>query len=239
MLQAVLFDLDGTLLQVKTEDFMKVYLKEITAVAAAVVEPERFVQSLLASTNAMMQPSDQRQTNAEVFWADFCLRMGENTEDLKPLLEDFYVNQYNNLSRVTKPGDKARQAVQKSLELGLRIVLATNPVFPDSANRERMDWAGVGDLPWELVTSYEHMHNCKPNPKYYLEIASRLQLEPENCLMVGNDVQKDIVPAVDAGMSTFLVTDYLVGSVTDNIRANGAGNLSDFIIWLNETQNNN
>ncbi|KJS73382.1 MAG: hypothetical protein JL56_11440 [Desulfotomaculum sp. BICA1-6] len=232
MLQAVLFDLDGTLLQVNTDEFMSAYIKAITTAAAPVVEPGRFVQSLLASTSVMMQNRAQAQTNAEAFWADFNLRLGKTTAELKPLLDNFYTHQFNNLSRVTRPGDKARQAVQKTLDLGLRIVLATNPLFPESAIRDRMNWAGIGDLPWELVTSYEYMHSSKPHPEYYLEIAAQIALKPEHCLMVGNDMQKDIEPASAVGMRTFLVTDYLINHATGATRSDGFGNLSDLILWL-------
>jgi len=232
VLKAVLFDLDGTLLQINAGEFMKEYLKEIAAAAAPVVEPGRFVRELLASTNAMMQNREQGQTNSAVFWADFHGRLGERVEDLKPLLEDFYAHRFNNLSRVAMPGGKAGQTVQKTRELGLRIVLATDPLFPESAIRDRMNWAGVGDLPWELVTSYEFMHFCKPHPEYYLEIASRTKLKPEHCLMVGNDVEKDIVPAAAAGMRTYLVTDFLINNKPVDSPAEGAGSLSGFVEWL-------
>jgi len=234
VLQAALFDLDGTLLQVDTDEFMSAYIRAIAAAAAPVVEPDRFVQSLLASTSVMMRNRTQGQTNAEAFWADFNLRLGKTTTKLKPLLDDFYANQFNNLASVTRPGHKAREAVQKTLDLGLRIVLATNPLFPESAIRDRMDWAGIADLPWELVTSYEYMHSSKPHPEYYLEIASQIELKPEHCLMVGNDMQKDIEPASATGMRTFLVTDYLINHASGENRSDGFGNLSDFILWLDK-----
>lgn len=236
MLQAVLFDLDGTLIGVNSEEFVWEYLKEISAATAAVVEPEHFVRTLLASTKVMQQKRKERQLNADVFWADFCARLGKNIEDLKPLMDEYYANQFKNLARITRPDEKAQYAVQKVLDLGLRIVLATNPVFPESAIRDRMDWAGVGDMPWEFITSYENMHYSKPHSEYYLEIASRLKLEPANCLMVGNEMQNDIIPAAAAGMRTFLIGDYAVD--TCDIQADGCGDLPALITWLNDYINN-
>ena len=75
MLQAVLFDLDGTLLQIDAEEFVSEYLKELSAAAASVVEPEYFVRALLASTNVMRRRRKQKQTNAEAFWLDFRRRI--------------------------------------------------------------------------------------------------------------------------------------------------------------------
>jgi FMN phosphatase YigB (HAD superfamily) len=181
----------------------------------------------------MLQNTDPELTNEQVFWSDFYTRLGDNSmQDLQPILEDFYAHRFNNLSRVARPGDHARPVVQKVLELDLGIVLATNPVFPVSAIRDRMNWAGVGDLPWNLVTSYENMHFCKPHREYYLEIAARLQLKPEQCLMVGNDVEKDILPAAAAGMRTYLVNDYLINKARVKHRADGSGSLSGLTGWL-------
>lgn len=231
MLQAVLFDLDGTLLQMDAEEFVSEYLKEISAAASSVMEPEHFVRALLASTHVMMQNRKQKKTNAEVFWLDFSRRVGESIHDLKPLLDDFYANRFKSLSRIAKPNDNSYQAVQKALDLGLRIVLATNPMFPESAIRDRMDWAGVGEFPWDLVTSYENMHYSKPHPEYYLEIALQLGVNPKDCLMVGNEMENDIRPAAAVQMSTFLIGDCFNNN-PGHIRTNGSGDLSGFINWL-------
>lgn len=77
-----------------------------------------------------------------------------------------------------------------------------------------------------LITTYENMHNCKPSPRYYLEIAEKIGREPEECVMVGNDAEADIVPAAAAGMSTF----YLVcdGEDSSAAVADYRGTLEDF-----------
>ena len=42
----------------------------------------------------------------------------------------------------------------------------------------------------------------KPDPAFYREILRTLQLKPEDCIAVGNDYEKDIVPAKSVGMHT-------------------------------------
>jgi FMN phosphatase YigB (HAD superfamily) len=233
VLQAILFDLDGTLLQLDTMEFVNEYLREISTAAAPVVEPEHFTKALLASTNVMIQKREVRQTNAEVFWQDFRRRIGEEkAASLEPLLNDFYAHRFNCIARVTRPHDQAGAVVQKALDLGLRIVLATNPVFPESAIRDRMNWAGVGDFPWDLVTTYENMYSSKPHPSYYLEVASRIGVNPNNCLMVGNEMENDIIPAVSASMRTYFVTDDVSENSAGGFGADGCGDLSDLIYWL-------
>jgi len=53
------------------------------------------------------------------------------------------------------------------------------------------------------------MHATKPNPHYYQEIMEIIKVVPEHCLMVGNDVEEDLV-AKTLGMQTFLVEDHML-----------------------------
>ncbi len=231
LLQAVLFDLDGTLLRVDTAEFMTEYLREVGRAVSPVVDPGRFIDALLASTEAMRANRDPSVTNAQAFWADFRPRLKDCIDALEPVILDFYTNKFNRLSRVAQPCPGAREAVEAALDRGLRVVLATNPVFPLSAIRDRMAWAGVEDLPWEFVTSYEEMHFCKPHPEYYLEVADRLGVPAEKCLMVGNDPGEDLA-ASGVGMRTYLVTDHLKDSGQVEFNPDLVGSLADLTDWL-------
>lgn len=236
VLKAVLFDLDGTLLRINTGHFMNEYLKEVGAAVAPHVDPGPFIVGLMASTSVMMANKDTSATNSEVFWEDFTRRMGDSIEIVKPVIEDFYANRFGSLSRVVQPGDWSRKAVLAALGRGLRIGVATQPVFPLSAVRQRMSWAGVDDLPWDFVASYEELHFCKPNPDYFREIAERLGLSPEECLMVGNDVEEDLA-AASTGMRTGLVTDFLVNAQNKEYSTDWSGTLAELPGWLAEYRN--
>lgn len=231
MLKAVLFDLDGTLLPVDTETFMGEYLKAIGAAVAPVTDPQRFIRALLTGTEAMLTDRNPQLTNFDVFWTDFRPRLKDCIEDLEPVMDRFYAETFPTLRRVVSHNGRARKAVMEALNRGFRIALATNPVFPARAIRERMAWAGVDDLPWNLVTAYEDMHFCKPHPEYYLEIAERLKVRPEECLMVGNDTGEDIC-AAGVGMRACLVTDYLIDSGGNDFRPEWTGPLEELPGWL-------
>ncbi|MCI0440220.1 MAG: HAD family hydrolase [Chloroflexi bacterium] len=45
----------------------------------------------------------------------------------------------------------------------------------------------------------------KPDPRYYAQIASACGVEPEECVMVGDRIDKDIIPARMLGMKTVLI----------------------------------
>lgn len=45
----------------------------------------------------------------------------------------------------------------------------------------------------------------KPNESFFFGALKELQMSPKDVIMVGNDVQKDIIPANKLGMTTFLI----------------------------------
>ncbi|MFZ5596148.1 MAG: HAD family hydrolase [Bacillota bacterium] len=231
MIKAVLFDLDGTLLPVDTGKFAAEYLKEVVKAVSPLVEPARFKEALLASTGVVLKSCNPSMTNEEVFWQDFRARLGDIADELAPVLDKFYNQRFSVLARLTNPSQHARAAVQAALDRGLRVAVATQPVFPRVAVLERLSWAGVRDLPWELVTCYEEMHCCKPNPYFFAEIAGQLNLQPEQCLMVGNDVEEDLT-AEETGMRTCLVTDYLINKNEVEVSTEWSGTLSELAGWL-------
>lgn len=238
-LQAVLFDLDDTLLfsnvgEEMEEGFVKHYIGLLTEYARPLVDGQRLVSALLTASKAMVAKTDPQMTNEQAFWHVFAPLIGRPVDELRSFFAHFYEQEFPKLRIHTRPHPDARRAVQVCLDAGYRVVLATNPLFPRRAIEHRIEWAGVGDLPFELITAYENMHTSKPAPAYYAEVAALLDLDPAACLMVGNDVQRDIEPAQRAGMRTFLVDQWLNGDDTA-VRPDGRGKLSDFITWITQT----
>jgi FMN phosphatase YigB (HAD superfamily) len=206
MIKAILFDLDDTLLTTNLDTFLPGYFGALSNKVSAVVPPKTLIQALMAATRLMAAPHDPALTNQQVFEADFFPRLGVAESTLRPLFDSFYREDFPRLRSLTSPRPEARAVVQAAFRNVSFVVIATQPVFPLIAIRQRMDWAGIGDLPFQMVTGYENTHACKPMPAYYLEIASFLGVPPAACLMVGNDPTQDIAPAHDAGMATFWIT---------------------------------
>ena len=84
-----------------------------------------------------------------------------------------------------------------------------------------------------LYTTYENSGFCKPNPKYYSEILEKLNLDPEDCLMVGNDVIEDMV-AQKLGMKVFLLTDCIINKENKDISQYPNGGFDELIKYLEE-----
>lgn len=215
-IKAVLFDLDGTLLPMDQDVFVKAYFKGLAAKLAPMgYNPEQLIGAVWNGTMQMIKNNGQ-VANEEVFWDSFVQVFGEKALSDKPQFDTFYKNEFEGIKSVCGFQQKAVDTVRKLKNAGLRIVLATSPIFPEIAVDARVRWAGLSLDDFELYTTYENINYCKPNPNYYAEIANRLGVKPEECLMVGNDVGDDMI-AASIGMQVFLLTDCLINKNNEDI----------------------
>jgi FMN phosphatase YigB (HAD superfamily) len=205
----LLFDLDGTLLPVGPEFFTDDYPSAAAPYFAHIVDPDKFKKALFESTFDMVRNIDPEIANGDAFGMSFEAKVGSKWSELWPIFQRFYQEEFPKLGRCVPRSPTARDVVSACVGQGWEIVLATNPVFPEVAIRERMRWCGIEDLEWLFVTTLEDMHFCKPHVQYYQEIVDYLGLDPERCVMIGNDVQEDMV-AGKLGMKTLLVEDYCI-----------------------------
>jgi HAD superfamily hydrolase (TIGR01549 family) len=227
--QAVLFDLDGTLLDSNIEVILPHYLRLLSARMSHILPSQEFIGRLMAATEAMLA-NDGRATNQEVFAAAFYPLAGHSRAELEPLFERFYAEDYPALAHYTRRKPEARPAVQRVLELGYTVAIATHPVFPAAAVQHRLAWAGVADLPYRWVTSYENSHAAKPNPRYFLEICDRLGQPPAACLMVGDEAMD--MAASRAGLATFLIPSAATRLDSSTPEPTYRGTLADLVVLL-------
>lgn len=202
--EALLIDLDGTLIELEQDRFVNAYFKALANYFADRYPPEQFAGHLLTSTKATLFDREQERTNEAVFFTDFCSRLGVDRTAIDPLIDGFYRHEFPRLRSWSAPRSDARIVLEAAQRQGLKLVLATQPIFPRSAAIERLSWGELSEDYFDLITTIENMHSCKPHPEYYLEISSRIAIPPERCLMAGNDPVEDI-SAAKTGMGTFLV----------------------------------
>ena len=230
-IKAVLFDLDGTLLPMDQDLFVKYYFGSLAKKLAPLgYEPEQLVAAIWQGTRAMVK-NDGSRTNEEVFWETFCGLMGKDCRKDEPLFADYYENEFQQVEEVCGKNAAAAETIALCKELGAELVLATNPIFPAIATESRIRWAGLKEEDFRFVTTYENSCYCKPNPAYYREILEKLHLQAEDCLMVGNDAVEDLAVA-ELGIPVFLLTDCLInknGTALEGIPHGGFPELQE---WL-------
>ena len=209
MITAVFFDLDGTLLPMDQELFLKAYMGGLCKkLAPHGYEPELLVKSIWKGTGAMVA-NDGSARNDDVFWQAFAAIYGQDVRADEAVFEDFYRNEFQDVQKVCGFASQASETIALLKQMGCRLVLATNPLFPAIATYSRTRWAGLVPEDFEYITTYENSYHCKPNPDYYREILDKLDLKAEQCLMVGNDAEEDMA-AKEVGMHVFLLTDCLI-----------------------------
>ena len=83
------------------------------------------------------------------------------------------------------------------------------------------------------ITTYEVSSYCKPNIEYYKEILSKIGKSPEDCMMVGNDVDDDMcVQALN--MPCYLITDCLINKKNQSIDHLIHGTMDEFYAFVLE-----
>lgn len=233
-MKAVLFDLDGTLLPMDTEGFVKMYLKSLAPYVSHFIQPEKLVEIIWKATDIMIANKEKDRTNEEVFIEAFVQLSGIEKEVIWPTFDRFYEEEFPKLHIYTNPiPELSRKVVQAAVDRGYKVAIATNPVFPGAAIRERVRWAGLADFPFEWVTVYEETHFCKPNPEYFIEITERLGVRPEECVMVGNDHQEDLVASV-AGLKTYYIDQHRIDRGQPAYTPDGEGSMQDLLRDLKE-----
>ncbi len=208
--EAVMFDLDGTLLPMDMDVFTKGYFKELAAKLSPVgIAPDALVAAVWAGTKAMVRNNGEK-TNCEVFWDEFVQRTGLDASRFIPASDEFYKKEFNKAKAYAGENPHAKEAVEAARKIAPKVVLATNPLFPRNGQLTRMSWIGLCENDFDYITAYETESACKPNPAYYMNLCKQLGVSPENCLMIGNDEREDMYAASQIGIQGYLVTDCLI-----------------------------
>ena len=235
MITTVLFDLDGTLLPMELDGFLESYFKLLIAkLSAHGYEPQKVNDALWEALMAMIG-NDGSKTNEEVFWPVFNRECGKDARADIPLFEDFYRNEFHEARASCGFDPKAVETVAAVKAKGLRVVLATSPLYPAIATEQRMQWGGFKPEDFEVYTTYENYHYCKPSLGYYKELLDKLGVKPEECLMVGNDAIEDM-SAAQLGIHVFLLPKWLVNRKNLDISAFPQGDFDDLMRYIDTLQ---
>ncbi len=230
-IKAILFDLDGTLLPMDQEVFIKAYFKGLAGKLAPLgYEPNQLIDTIWKGTSAMIQ-NDGSRPNEDWFWEVFANIYGPKGLEDKKHIDNFYSTDFQRVKDACGFAPESEQLIRSLKEKGYRVILATNPIFPAIATHSRIRWCNLSPEDFEYITTYDNCHFCKPNPKYYEEILENAKLAPGECLMVGNDVDEDMV-AQSLGMKVFLLTDCMINKSGKDISCYPHGSFEELIKYI-------
>ena len=194
-IRAVLFDLDGTLIDSAPD----------LGAAADKMRTDRGLPSLPPARYRPMAGAGARGMLAEAFG------MGPDHPDFAVMREEFFVNYESRMTEQTTIFDGVPELVRQILGRNMAWGVVTNKAarFTDPLTQAISLFATAS-----AVVSGDTTPHAKPHPAPLLEAAARLRVAPEHCIYVGDD-ERDIVAGLAAGMGTVAATYGYLGVKTD------------------------
>jgi FMN phosphatase YigB (HAD superfamily) len=204
----LLLDLDDTLLDTNIDAFLPVYFQKLAEYMSRFVSPDRFIRELARGTQIMYSSSRMDRTLEQVFNENFYPALDVPRADLAAAIDQFYDEVFPKLEYVTKPRPEAITLVEWAFSQGWNVAVATDPLFPRKAILHRLRWAKLApeNHPFSLIPDFQTFHFAKVAVAYYPEFLARMGWMDDPLLMVGDSLERDILPAKEAGIPVFMLT---------------------------------
>ncbi|MCY3410951.1 MAG: HAD family hydrolase [Candidatus Heimdallarchaeota archaeon] len=202
-IKAVFFDLDGTLLDMSEDDFTKQYTELIYQYFINILDKDTFFKGFWRGIEDMMKHDDPDRNTLESFADTFSSVTKLHRNHTIDIFLDFYTNSFDELKSIGK-SNLARDVIDLCKQKGLKLILATNPVFPEIATQKRCDWIDLSFDDFIYVTHAENFTVVKPYPRYFNELLSKAGVLADETLMVGNSFLYD-AGASQVGIKTWII----------------------------------
>lgn len=198
--QAVLFDLDGTLIDSAPD----------LGAAADKMRTDRGLPSLPLAHYRPMAGAGARGMLAIAFG------MTPEHPEFMAYREEFFVNYENAMTARTVIFDGVPEMIAAIVSTGLPWGVVTNKSrrFTEPLTAAMPLFASAG-----AIVSGDTTPHAKPHPEPLYEAARRLNVDPASCVYVGDD-ERDIVAGLAAGMGTVAATYGYLGQQADVSRWN-------------------
>ena len=216
-IQAVLFDLDGTLVDSAPE----------LGAAADKMRTDRGLPALPLDRYRPMAGAGARGMLGIAF------DITPEAPQFAAMREEFFMNYEARMLSNTQVFDGVATLIEALEGQGLMWGIVTNKSkrFTEPLVRSIPAFASAG-----AVVSGDTTPHAKPHPEPLFEAARRLGLEPGRCIYVGDD-ERDIVAGRAAGMRTVAATYGYMGARADATLWQADGTIASpiqLLQWLNE-----
>ncbi|WP_306361719.1 HAD family hydrolase [Nocardia sp. CC227C] len=199
----VLWDLDGTLVELRQRTFGTLMPLVAAAAFRDVLPPHRFLPVLRATLD-QVRNNDGELTNHDLLVRSLAARAAIPVAEADRRFRALAASGLPRLRRCFRPVPAARVLVDLLAERGVTQVVATNPLWPRSTAEDRLRWGGIDPAVFAHICSGETMRRAKPRVEYYGELLELLGVPGQQCVMVGNDPVKD-PPAAALGIPVYLL----------------------------------
>jgi len=158
---------------------------------------------ILTGTDMMLK-NDGSATNQNVFLNYFSEKSGLSAADIWEQFMKFYEEEFDSLQEVTDRDQQAIEFIERAVNKDYKLILATQPIFPEIAIRKRLEWAGLGHISFQLITDITKMSASKPSDIYFRQVLDYINASASECIMIGNEAIADMA-AADIGIKTFFL----------------------------------
>ncbi len=214
MIRAVLFDLDGTLLDTAPD-------------LIAALNQVRIEENMAAMPHNTLkqQVSNGATAMLKVVFPEL------NNEQLKPLKDRFLEHYRNRLAIETRPFPGINETLTMLEENHIRWGIVTNK--PSWLTEPLLEQLGLASRAGCIVSG-DTTDNSKPHPEPLLHACSALGADADSCLYIG-DARRDIEAAKRAGMQSLIALFGYIGN-RENPNDWGADDMiqspKDIIHWV-------
>jgi N-acetyl-D-muramate 6-phosphate phosphatase len=193
--RAVLFDLDGTLIDSAPD-------------LGAAADKMRVSRGLPSLPLAHYRPLAGAGARGML---EMAFGITPDHPDFIALREEFFVNYENCLTQRTFAFEGVEAMVSELIQRQLPWGVVTNKAarFTLPLTRDMALFASAG-----AIISGDTTAHAKPHPEPLFEAARRMGVDPKRCVYVGDD-ERDIVAGLAAGMGTIAATYGYLGKVTE------------------------
>ena len=197
---AVLFDLDGTLIDSAPD-------------LGAAVDKMRVQRGLPSLPLEQYRPMAGAGARGMI---GIAFGITPEHADFEVMKEEFFVNYENCMTERTRIFEGVHDMIAALVSQGLPWGVVTNKSsrFTDPLTSAMPLFATAG-----AIVSGNTTPHAKPHPEPLFEAARRLSVDPARCVYVGDD-ERDIVAGLAAGMGTVAATYGYLGQQTDIARWN-------------------
>ncbi len=211
MIKNILFDLDGTLLPMDLDKFLQIYFHSLYEYCGEDYNSLKDMIDIVMKGTYLMVNNDGKVTNEVVFKNYLKSIINGDIEQKFKNYENYYVTNFIKTKEATSVNKYANLLIQNLKSKGYNLILATNPLYPRIATLKRIEWAGLDKDDFTYITTYENSRYSKPNIKFYQEIIEKLNLNKDECIMVGNDTKEDYA-ITKLGIPCIILKDCLINN---------------------------
>ncbi len=191
MLKAIIFDLDGTLY--KSPEVYQQFAE------AAYHTYAKIKNTTKEKAKEILEKKREELRKIRGFPVPYTLALIEFGISIEKWHEENIA--FFDAGAFLKPDTELKQVLQKLKQKYIIAVLTNNNKIQTDRILGALD---IKDL-FDYIFTYESFKLIKPNPEIFRNVVNKLGLKPDECLMVGDRYDVDLVPAKEIGMKIYEV----------------------------------